>query len=74
MDYNLYDINTIKKILSKYGFTFSKALGQNFLIDSDVCPKMAESLNADDKTGVLEIGHRCAYKRAWKSCKKSSFY
>ena len=56
MDYNLYDINTIKKILSKYGFTFSKALGQNFLIDSDVCPKMAESLNADDKTGVLEIG------------------
>ena len=36
MDYNLYDINTIKKILSKYGFTFSKALGQNFLIDPDV--------------------------------------
>ena len=56
MDYNLYDINTIKRILSKYGFTFSKALGQNFLIDPDVCPKMAESLNADDKTGVLEIG------------------
>lgn len=56
MDYNLYDINTIKKILSKYGFTFSKALGQNFLIDPDVCPKMAKSLNADDKTGVLEIG------------------
>ena len=56
MDYNLYDINTIKRILSKYGFTFSKALGQNFLIDPDVCPKMAESLNADNKTGVLEIG------------------
>lgn len=53
---NLYDINTIKKILSKYGFTFSKALGQNFLIDADVCPNMAQNLNADDKTGVLEIG------------------
>lgn len=53
---NLYDINTIKKTLSKYGFTFSKALGQNFLIDADVCPNMAENLNADDKTGVLEIG------------------
>ncbi len=53
---NLYDINTIKKILSKYGFTFSKALGQNFLIDSDVCPNMAQELNADGKTGVLEIG------------------
>lgn len=56
MDCNLYDINTIKKILSKYGFTFSKALGQNFLIDPNVCPKMAQSLNADSKTGVLEIG------------------
>ena len=56
MDCNLYDINTIKKILSKYGFTFSKALGQNFLIDPNVCPQMAQSLNADSKTGVLEIG------------------
>lgn len=56
MDYNLYDINTIKKILSKYGFTFSKALGQNFLIEPDVCPQMAQSLCANDKTGVLEIG------------------
>lgn len=53
---NLYDINTIKKILSKYGFTFSKALGQNFLIDPDVCPNMAKKLNANGKTGVLEIG------------------
>lgn len=26
------------------------------MIDPDVCPQMAESLNADDKTGVLEIG------------------
>ncbi len=56
MEFNLYDINTIKKILSKYGFTFSKALGQNFLIDPNVCPQMAQSLNADSKTGVLEIG------------------
>lgn len=53
---NLYDINAIKKILSKHGFTFSKALGQNFLINPDVCPQMADSLNADEKTGVLEIG------------------
>lgn len=53
---NLYDINTIKKILSKYGFTFSKALGQNFLIDPDVCPNMTKELNVNGKTGVLEIG------------------
>lgn len=56
MTYNLCDFSTINKILSKHGFTFSKALGQNFLIDSTVCPSMAEMLNADDKTGVLEIG------------------
>jgi 16S rRNA (adenine1518-N6/adenine1519-N6)-dimethyltransferase len=56
MSYDLCDYATINKILSKHGFTFSKALGQNFLIDSDVCPSMAEMLNADENTGVLEIG------------------
>lgn len=56
MEYNLCDYKTITKILSKYGFTFSKALGQNFLIDETVCPAMAQMLQADNKTGVLEIG------------------
>ena len=53
---NLYDINTVNKILSRHGFTFSKALGQNFLIDPDVCPEMAASLNANNQTAALEIG------------------
>lgn len=53
---DLCDFNTVKRILSKHGFTFSKALGQNFLINPEVCPAMADSLNADDKTGVIEIG------------------
>ncbi len=53
---NLYDINTVNKILSRHGFTFSKALGQNFLIDPDVCPEMAASLNANEHTAALEIG------------------
>ena len=53
---NLYDYNTINKILSSHGFTFSKALGQNFLIDPEVCPEMARQLHADGDTGVLEIG------------------
>ena len=53
---NLYDIDVVKKILSRHGFTFSKALGQNFLINPQVCPTMADSLNADGETGVLEIG------------------
>lgn len=53
---NLYDYNTINKILTAHGFTFSKALGQNFLIDSSVCPEMASQLKADKDTGVIEIG------------------
>lgn len=53
---DLYDYNTIKRILTRHGFTFSKALGQNFLIDPSVCPRMAAALEANDRTGVLEIG------------------
>ena len=52
---NLSDANTLKKLLSQHGFSFKKSLGQNFLIDSTVCPAMAEA-SADKNTGVLEIG------------------
>lgn len=52
---NLSDINTLKSLLSKHGFSFKKSLGQNFLIDSSVCPQMAEAA-CDQNTGVLEIG------------------
>lgn len=52
---NLSDINTIKSLLLKNGFSFKKSLGQNFLIDPTVCPRMAEE-SCDDETGVLEIG------------------
>jgi len=52
---NLSDINTIRSLLGSKGFSFKKSLGQNFLIDSTVCPAMAESC-CDENTGVLEIG------------------
>lgn len=52
---NLSDINTLKSLLSRYGFSFKKSLGQNFLIDSSVCPAMAKA-SCDSETGVLEIG------------------
>lgn len=52
---NLTDINKIKELLSPYGFSFKKSLGQNFLIDETVCPKIAENA-ANKDTGVLEIG------------------
>lgn len=53
---NLSDEKTIKTILSKNGFSFSKSLGQNFIIHPDVCPKMAESAVPGSGYGVLEIG------------------
>lgn len=53
---NLSDIRVIKNVLEKHGFNFSKALGQNFLINPSVCPKMAELSGADENTGVIEVG------------------
>ena len=53
---NLTNISTVKDILSRYGFNFSKGLGQNFLINPDVCPKIAEMGNAREGYGVLESG------------------
>lgn len=52
---NLSDINTIRSLLQKNGFTFKKSLGQNFLINPDVCPAMADAA-CDKNTGVIEIG------------------
>ncbi len=52
---NLADINTVKKLLDKNGFSFKKSLGQNFLINPDVCPAMAEAA-CDKNTGIIEIG------------------
>ncbi len=52
----LSDIGTIKDILSRHGFKFSKSLGQNFLINPSVCPRMAELSGAGCGVGVIEIG------------------
>lgn len=53
---NLTDIGAVRRLLDRYGFRFSKALGQNFLINPTVCPRMAQASGADSVGGVLEIG------------------
>lgn len=53
---NLTNISTVRDILDRHGFNFSKGLGQNFLINPDVCPRIAEMGNARQGYGVLEIG------------------
>ena len=52
----LSNIGTIKEILTRHGFKFSKSMGQNFIINPSVCPKMASMCGATDGVGVLEIG------------------
>ena len=53
---DLTSLDTIRYIKSKYGFHTSKALGQNFLLDSDVLVKIAISAELTDTSGALEIG------------------
>lgn len=52
----LTNIGTVKEILARHGFSFSKGLGQNFIINPDICPKIAENGNAQEGYGIIEIG------------------
>ena len=53
---DLCDRREIQTLLERHGFHFSKAMGQNFLIESWVPRDIADSCGADEGTGVLEIG------------------
>ncbi|HBL41752.1 MAG TPA: 16S rRNA (adenine(1518)-N(6)/adenine(1519)-N(6))-dimethyltransferase [Ruminococcaceae bacterium] len=53
---DLSDIGRIKDLLGRHGFRFSKALGQNFIINPSICPRMAEECGAGPGVGVLEVG------------------
>ena len=52
----LYSPNKIKETLDKYGFKFSKSLGQNFLIDGNIVRKIVSEANISKDDYVLEIG------------------
>ena len=52
----LTNISAIKGILQKHGFQFSGKLGQNFLINPSVCPRMAAHAVTNDHTAVIEVG------------------
>ena len=52
---NLWSKSEIKSVLEREDFHFKKSLGQNFLIDGSVAPRMAQ-IACDKQTGVIEIG------------------
>jgi 16S rRNA (adenine1518-N6/adenine1519-N6)-dimethyltransferase len=54
--YELSNPAVVKSLLAKHGATLSKSLGQNFLIDPSVCPRMAELCGAAQDVCALEIG------------------
>ncbi len=65
------DKKDLRTLLEGQGFSFKKSLGQNFLTDDTVCPRMAAAV-AGENTGVLEIGPGAGVLTAQLSqnCKK----
>lgn len=53
---DLTNINVIKDLFTNYGFNFKKSLGQNFIIDPRLCPKIAEQGGCAKDVCTLEIG------------------
>ena len=53
---DLCDRNDIQALLARHGFRFSRALGQNFLIEGWVAEDIAAASGADADTGVVEVG------------------
>lgn len=45
-----------RAILEKYGFSFKKSLGQNFLIDTNILKKIVSFAELTDESGAIEIG------------------
>lgn len=52
----LTDAGYIREVLGRHGFHFSKGLGQNFLINPSVCPRMADACALTKEDAALEIG------------------
>lgn len=53
---SLTNLSYIKELSQKYGFTFEKKFGQNFIINPSVCPRIVDHAGIDENTGVIEIG------------------
>lgn len=46
----------VRELMTRYGFRFSKSLGQNFLIDRNILMKVVEGANIQRDDMILEIG------------------
>ncbi len=53
---NIAKPSELKELLGRHGFSFSKSLGQNFLIDENVLDKIVSASQLNEDSCVLEIG------------------
>ena len=59
----------IRQVMEKHSLTFSKALGQNFIVNPSVCPRIAEEGGAAPGVGVIEIGAGIGVLTAELACR-----
>lgn len=52
----LTNLSYLRELSEKYGISPSKKMGQNFLINPHVCPKICEAAGINSRASVLEIG------------------
>lgn len=52
----LTDLSYIRALCEKYGFSFSKGFGQNFIVNPGICPKICDAAGIGPSSNVLEIG------------------
>jgi 16S rRNA (adenine1518-N6/adenine1519-N6)-dimethyltransferase len=45
-----------REILDKYGFSFKKSLGQNFLIDTNILNRIVDHANLTESSAAIEVG------------------
>lgn len=45
-----------RQILDKYGFSFKKSLGQNFLIDTNILNRIVDHANITEASAAIEVG------------------
>ena len=55
-DDRLYTPSVLRAVMKRHHLHFTKALGQNFLIDGHAVHKIVETANITEKDTVLEVG------------------
>lgn len=52
----LTSVRRLKEVIGRYGFHFSKSLGQNFLIDQNIVQNIIKGAEIGPEDSVLEVG------------------